>query len=73
MYRKAYGLISYIVCGLLLGSIVPVIPPMKLDVTTLLAGLLAVTGGLLSWYLLHINTRHTPSATATSNEKLPHR
>lgn len=69
MYRKAYGLISYIVCGLLLGSIVPVIPPMKLDVTTLLAGLLAITGGFLSWYLLHIKIQHTPPITAALNGK----
>lgn len=73
MYRKAYGLISYIVCGLLLGSIIPVVPPLKMDIATLLACLLAITGGTLSWYLLHIKTRHDAPIMPASNGMPPRR
>lgn len=52
LYRKAYGFVSYIVAGLLIGSIFPVIPPLQMDVTSSLALLLAVLGCLLSWGLL---------------------
>ena len=54
LYKHAYGLMSYIVCGLLIGSIFPVVPPLKMDLTTLLSLLLTLLGGLLSWYLLRL-------------------
>lgn len=53
LYRKAYGWTSFTVAGLLVGSIVPVIPAqIPLDWFTAGACLLAVSGGWLSWYLL---------------------
>lgn len=54
LYARAYGLISFIVCGFLIGSIFPVIPPLGLDLKSGLSLLLAVTGGLLSWYLMRL-------------------
>lgn len=57
LYRRAYGFVSFLVCGLLLGSVYPVIPPLRLDAPSLAAALLAVTGGALSWYLLHLQTK----------------
>lgn len=51
-YKVAYGPVSYAICGLLLGSMVPVIPPLSLDWQSALAVLLGVVGAALSWYLL---------------------
>ena len=53
LYRKAYGWISFTIAGLLVGSIVPVIPTeLSPDWFTIGACLLALSGGWLSWYLL---------------------
>ncbi len=53
LYRKAYGWVSFTIAGLLVGSIVPVIPTgLSLDWLTAGACLLALSGGWLSWYLL---------------------
>lgn len=57
LYARAYGLISFIVCGFLIGSIFPVIPPLGFDLKSGLSLLLAVTGGLLSWYLMHLKLK----------------
>ena len=54
LYKKVYGLMSYAVAGLLLGSIVPVIPPLALDWATGLSLLLAVIGAALSALLLRV-------------------
>lgn len=53
LYRRAYGLMSYIVCGLLIGSIAPVIPQgLGWNLTTALSVLLGILGCALSWVLL---------------------
>ncbi|MCI8554901.1 MAG: DUF368 domain-containing protein [Clostridiales bacterium] len=52
LYAHAYGAVSFTVCGLLTGSIFPVIPPLRWDLTSGLALLLTVTGAALSWWLL---------------------
>ncbi len=57
LYRKAYGFVSFLICGLLLGSVYPVIPPLHFDAPSAVALLLAVVGGVLSWYLLHLRIR----------------
>lgn len=58
LYRKAYGLISYIVCGLLLGSIPPVVVPvwkeLGANTVTILSIVLAGLGALLTFGLLYI-------------------
>lgn len=51
-YKVAYGPVSYTVCGLLIGSMVPVIPPLSVDWPSAAAALLGVIGAVLSWYLL---------------------
>ena len=57
LYKVAYGLVSYLVCGLVVGSIFPVIPQLSFDLTTVLSVLLAISGAFLSWYLLRIKTK----------------
>ena len=52
LYQKAYGFTSFAVCGLLVGSLFPVIPPLKADLASAAAVLLGVAGAVLSWYLL---------------------
>lgn len=54
LYRRAYGWMSYIVLGLLLGSIVPVIPPLGWNAVSLLSVALAIVGGWVSWGLLRL-------------------
>ncbi len=54
LYKRAYGLMSYAVAGLLLGSIVPVVPPLSMDWATVLSLLLAVIGAALSALLLRV-------------------
>lgn len=54
LYRRAYGWMSYIVLGLLLGSIVPVVPPLGWDKVSLLSVALAIVGGWVSWGLLRL-------------------
>ena len=54
LYRVAYGVISYIVTGLLIGSVFLVIPPVQFNLETGLSLLLAIIGGLFSWYLLRL-------------------
>ena len=56
LYRKAYGLVSFLVAGLLLGSVFPVIPPLRADLPSAMAVLLGAVGCLLSWYLLRLKT-----------------
>lgn len=56
LYKRVYSWISYTVCGLLIGSIFPVIPPLRADLAGGLALLLALAGGLLSWYLLRLKS-----------------
>ena len=51
-YKVAYGPVSYTICGLLLGSMVPVIPPLSVDWPSAVAVLLGLLGAALSWYLL---------------------
>ena len=51
-YQKAYGPVSYAVCGLLVGSMIPVIPPLAFDALSAVAVLLGLLGAALSWYLL---------------------
>ncbi len=51
-YQKAYGPVSYAVCGLLIGSMIPVIPPLSWDAMSAVAVLLGALGAMLSWYLL---------------------
>lgn len=62
LYRKAYGFVSYLVAGLLLGSVFPVIPPLRWDGAAAAAILLAAAGGALSWYLLHLQIRKEEKA-----------
>lgn len=57
LFARAYGFVSFLIAGLLLGSIVPVIPPLRPDLPSLAAVLLALTGGVLSWYLLHLQIK----------------
>lgn len=60
LYRKAYGLISYIVFGLLIGSIppvaVPVWPSLGLNKVTWVSVALACFGAVLTWGLLRLRT-----------------
>ncbi len=56
LYAHAYGAVSFTVCGLLVGSIIPVIPPLSWDLPSALAILLTVTGAALSYFLLRIRT-----------------
>ncbi len=57
LYSRAYGWISYAVTGLLIGSILAVVPSVRADRQTVLALLLAVIGGLLSFTMLQIKGR----------------
>ncbi len=51
-YKVAYGPVSYAICGLLLGSMVPVVPPLSVDWPSAAAVLLGIVGAALSGYLL---------------------
>ena len=60
LYRVAYGFISFTVAGLLVGSIVPVVPvPFPINWMTAGAVLLAIAGGWLSYILLKKKSNET--------------
>ena len=61
LYQKAYGFTSFAVCGLLVGSLFPVIPPLKADLASAAAVLLGIAGALLSWYLLRRKESGSPT------------
>lgn len=51
LYQKAYGIMSYIVFGLLAGSVLAIVPPLGGDITTVVSLLLMIAGLIFSYLL----------------------
>ncbi len=49
LYQKAYGIMSYIVFGLLAGSVLAIVPPLQGDMITIISLLLMIAGLIFSY------------------------
>ncbi|CZT55534.1 hypothetical protein BN3661_00614 [Eubacteriaceae bacterium CHKCI005] len=58
LYQRAYGIMSYIVFGLLAGSVLAIVPPFEGNMTTIVSLLLMIAGLIFSYLLSTIPQRN---------------